>query len=219
MQSIRMDTNWAAEHLQTIRLLMERSALYRRALAPISIYVGCVGVAAALAGGALKVESPGRFAVYWLGVSIVATAGALLLVRRQAIKHGESFWSPPTRRVAQAMLPALVVGLAFGLLVAKWSSEFQEKYDAKIISLGLIIFWALLYGLALHAAGFFMPRGIRWFGWGIVLAGLILLGAMAWTKLSASGISPHAVMGIIFGGSHLAYGIYLYFTEQRKNEA
>jgi hypothetical protein len=214
-----METNWAVEHLQTIRVLMERSALYRRALAPISIFVGAVGVAAAAGGWALKMDSPGRFAIYWLAVSIVAVIGALLLVRRQAIKHGETFWSPPTRRVAQAMMPALVVGLAFGLSVAKWSPEFQERYDAKFISLGLIIFWTLFYGLALHAAGFFMPRGIRLFGWGIVLTGLILLGAMVWTNLSASGVSPHAVMGIIFGGSHLAYGIYLYFTEQGKNEA
>jgi hypothetical protein len=214
-----MDTNWAAEHLQTIRLLMERSALYRRALAPISIYVGAVGVAAMAGGWVLKIESPSKFAIYWLAVSLVALTGGLFLVRRQAIMHSESFWSPPTRRIAQAMMPAMVVGLAFGLMVAKWSPEFQEKYDPKFISLGLIIFWALMYGLALHAAGFFMPRGIRWFGWGIVVAGLILLGAMAWTNFSSSNLSPHVVMGVIFGGSHLAYGVYLYFTEQRKNEA
>jgi hypothetical protein len=214
-----METNWAVEHLQTIRILMERSALYRRALAPISICVGCIGGAAAAGGWALKMDSPGRFAMYWLAVSIVAVTGALLLVRRQAIKHGENFWSPPTRRVAQAMLPALVVGLAFGLMIAKWASEFQERYDAQTIALGLIILWTLLYGLALHAAGFFMPRGIRLFGWAFVLAGLFLLGAMALTNITASGVSPHLVMGIIFGGSHLAYGIYLYFTEQRKNEA
>lgn len=219
MQSGCMETNWAVEHLQTIRILMERSALYRRALAPISIYVGTVGIAAAACGWWFKIEPAGRFAVYWLVVSIVAMAGALLLVRRQAIKHGENFWSPPTRRVAQAMLPALLIGLTFGLVVAKWSPEFQERYDARFIAFGLIIFWTLFYGVAMHASGFFMPRGIRLFGWGFVLAGLGLLAAMAWTNLSASGVSPHVLMGIIFGGSHLAYGVYLYYTEQGKNEA
>src|SRR6202453_5105818 len=144
MQSIGVETNWAAEHLQTIRTLMERSALYRRALAPISICVGGLGVLAAAGGLALKIELPGRFAIYWLAVSLVAVLGALLLVRRQAIKHGENFWSPPTRRVAQAMIPPLVVGLAFGLMGAKWSPEFQERYDSKTISFGLIIFWTLL---------------------------------------------------------------------------
>jgi hypothetical protein len=33
MQSDGMESNWAVEHLQTIRTLMERTALYRRALA------------------------------------------------------------------------------------------------------------------------------------------------------------------------------------------
>ena len=31
-----MEPNWAGEHLQVIRTLMERSALYRRALAPVT---------------------------------------------------------------------------------------------------------------------------------------------------------------------------------------
>jgi len=214
-----METNWAVEHLQTIRVLMERTALYRRALAPISIYVGIVGLAAAAAGYVFRIIAPSQFAIYWLCVSLVATVGALLMVRRQAMRHGENFWSPPTRRVAQAMFPPLLVGLAFGLFIAKWAPEFQERYDPETISLALIVFWTLLYGFALHAAGFFMPRGIRLFGWGIVIAGLILLGAMLETNLTASHVSPHAMMGLIFGGSHLAYGVYLYFTERPKNEA
>src|SRR6266446_9747026 len=45
LQSIAMESNWAAEHLQVIRTLMERSAVYRRALAPIMIFNGIVGVA------------------------------------------------------------------------------------------------------------------------------------------------------------------------------
>ena len=38
-----METNWAAEHLQVIRTLMERSAVYRRALAPIMTFNGAIG--------------------------------------------------------------------------------------------------------------------------------------------------------------------------------
>jgi hypothetical protein len=57
------------------------------------------------------------------------------------------------------------------------------------------------------------------FGCGFVIAGLCLLAAMAWTNISASGISPHVLMGVIFGGAHLAYGAYLFFTEHGKNEA
>ena len=42
-----MDSNWASEQLQTIRTLMERSAIYRRALAPIMLVAGAAGVVAA----------------------------------------------------------------------------------------------------------------------------------------------------------------------------
>lgn len=211
-----MNDDWASEHLQTIRTLMERAALYRRALAPIATYAGLVGIVGGIAGAKMKIELPGRFAVFWLGVGVASVAGAMALVRRQALKNAESFWSPPTRRVAQAMLPPLLVGLLAGLLVARWSGDFQENFGP--VSLSLIVVWTLLYGLALHAAGFFMPRGIKLFGWGFLLAGMAMLGAMLWSNFAASGISPHVLMGAVFGGSHLAYGVYLYFTESGKNE-
>lgn len=205
-----MENNWAAEHLQIIRTLMERSAVYRRALAPITTFVGITGIAAAVAGWALKIEQERTFAIYWLAVSLAVIAGAFTLVRRQALMNKETFWSPPTRRVAQAMFPPLLVGLALGLILG------PNPYF-------LVLLWTLFYGLALHAAGFFMPRGIRLFGWGFLLTGLVLSGFFLKSfylpgENENRNISPHLLMGIIFGGSHLAYGIYLYFTEQRKNE-
>jgi hypothetical protein len=50
MQSDTMETNNAAENLQVIRTLMERSALYRRALAPIMTWCGAWGIIAGLVG-------------------------------------------------------------------------------------------------------------------------------------------------------------------------
>src|ERR1039457_69564 len=116
MQSSAMESNWAAEHLQIIRTLMERSALYRRALGPIMIYVGVLGIAGAVLGCVLKIEAPQAFVGYWGCVGIIALSGSFVLVRRQAIKESEPFWSPPTRRVAQALLPALFIGSVAGLL-------------------------------------------------------------------------------------------------------
>jgi hypothetical protein len=195
---------------------MERSALYRRALAPITIFVGVMGVLAATAGWVLKIEAARAFAMYWMAVSVATLAGALLLVRRQAVKQGENFWSPPTRRVVQAMFPPLFVGLFFGVLLS--FTDFGSMVF-------LVIIWPLLYGLALNAAGFFMPRGIRLFGWGFIIASLLLSGLLAGIPDSNAtfheydqALFPHAVMGVLFGGSHLAYGVYLYFTEARKNE-
>ena len=209
-----MQPNWAAENLQVIRTLMERSALYRRALAPIVTFLGVIGIAAALAARKLNIERTEIFAIYWMAVSAVGLVGAFFLVRRQALKHEEKFWSPPTRRIAQAMLPALLIGLALGLMIAIMVCGVENG-----IAICLVISWSLLYGLALQAAGFFMPRGIRLFGWGFLLAGLIILTLVACRIFPARNVSPHCLMGALFGGGHLAYGVYLYFTEKGKNAA
>src|ERR1044071_8029142 len=99
-----MEQNWAAEHLQVIRTLMERSAVYRRALAPVMTFNGAVGSAAALAGWAFKIKSPRAFIFFWACVGALAMAGSFLLVRRQALKESEPFWSPPPRRITQDIL-------------------------------------------------------------------------------------------------------------------
>ena len=51
-----MNDDWAAEHLQTIRTLMERAALYRRALAPIATYAGAMGILGGIAGAKIKID-------------------------------------------------------------------------------------------------------------------------------------------------------------------
>jgi len=150
-----------------------------------------------------------------MGVCLIVLAGAFFLVRRQALKNSENFWSPPTRRVAQAMLPALLLCSLACLAVA----TLFTRGDASAAAILLIIIWTLLYSLALLSAGFFMPRGVRFFGLGFLIAGLILVCCWIGGKFPDWGdYFPHLLMGVIFGASHLAYGIYLYFTEPRKNE-
>jgi hypothetical protein len=206
-----MESNWAAEHLQVIRTLMERSAVYRRALAPIMTFVGVLGLAGGLIGWLLKIQSHQAFVAYWAGVGVTALAGSFLLVRRQALKESEPFWSPPTRRIAQALLPALFVGSIAGLLSLVWPDwDFLQLQS-------LPPFWMVLYGCSLTAAGFFMHRGIKLLGWLFILSGCALMALRGQTSPSIS-LNGHCVMGSVFGGLHLAYGIYLYFTEQRRNE-
>jgi hypothetical protein len=213
-----METNWAVDHLQTIRTLMERSALYRRALAPIMTFNGVMGIAGTAVTWFFHVESNRRFVGVWSCVALIALAGSFLLVRRQALKDAEPFWSPPTRRVVQAMLPALSVGLFAGV----WGLWGDGRGMAGFISL----VWCLAYGCALHAAGFFMQRGIRLLGWLFILAGC----GLTMSCLLVERFNPNAslgdwlfdgrgiFMGLTFGGLHLACGIYLYFTENRRNE-
>ena len=158
----RMEQHVAAEHLQVIRTLMERSALYRRTLGPIMVYVGAVGTAAALGGIALGIEALPAFGVWWLVAALAAVAGAFAIARRQSLEDGERFWSPPTLRVTQALLPPLAAGLLLSLaLIVSAPGPLRWLF---------VLGNALFYGCAVHAAGFFTPRGMKLFGWLIIVA-------------------------------------------------
>lgn len=209
-----MHPDWASQNLQVIRTLMERSAVYRRALTPVMILAGAIGIVGAMAGGFCKIESSRSFMLYWIVINVVVSGGAFLLIRRQALKDSEPFWSPPTRRVAQAFLPCffaagiLSVIFLFGF---KWEDSGIEKIMAPV--------WMMFYGCGLHAAGFFMPRGIRLLGWIFLGSGSVLLSGLILVQAPFFNQNPHLFMGIAFGGFHLAYGLYLYFTEKRDNAA
>jgi len=208
-----MESNWAVENLQTIRTLMERSALYRHALAPIMLWAGVIGALTTVMGLTLHLNSPRSFGALWLGAAVVVIAGAFFIVRRQALNNNEPFWSPPTRRVAQALAPPLTAGMVLGVI-------FTLVANGGFVDFTLLLpfLWALLYGCALHAAGFYMPRGVKWFGWvyiGLVSAALIFLAVIQ----PDAQVNGHWLMGFFFGALHLAYGGYLYLTEKGKNAA
>jgi hypothetical protein len=220
MQSILMNPNWAEENLQTIRTLMERSAVYRRALAPIMIFAGTTGILGGLAGWLCRIESNRGFVWLWLGIAIFTLAGALLLVRRQSLKDAEPFWSPPTRRVGQALLPAFFVGLMIAAFVIVFTGNPDPGNNG--FQCLLVMWWSWCYGCAIHAAGFFMPRGVRWLGWIFILIGSILSVVVNTTVFQVDLLQPvssHLLMGGVFGGLHLAYGIHLHFTEQKSSFA
>ena len=79
-----MDADWASARLLEIRTLMQRSAIYRRALGPIMLYLGILGLVASVAGALLRIETARGFGFYWLGVSGLGVLGAYFLARRQA---------------------------------------------------------------------------------------------------------------------------------------
>ncbi len=206
-----MESNWAAENLQTIRTLMERSAVYRRALAPIMLFAGVLGLAATVAGLRFHLDSIRAFGTLWLGTAIVAVAGALLIARRQAFKDQEPFWSPPTRRVTQALLPPLTAGMCLGVVFT--SADLDGGF-----TMLLALLWVLFYGCGLHAAGFFAPRGVKLLGWSFIACACVFLLVAVITNSDFS-FKAHWLMGFFFGGLHLAYGAYLYLTGKGKNAA
>lgn len=222
-----MNEDSALENLQTIRKLMERAALYRRALAPLMTYAGLLGIAAAVLGILARVATAAAIISYWLAVAFLGVIGVMLLVRRQAFRSAEPFWSPPARRVAMAMLPCLVSGLCVSLWFL-FSCSRPAAVDPPTgiagdcgMLVGLAGLWAILYGCALNAAGFFASRGLRLLGWLFVAAGI---GLFAWLLLIHRQDQPdaewqtiHWIMGVGFGLSQLAYGIYLYLTGEEQN--
>lgn len=203
-----MNPNLAEENLQTIRLLMERSALYRRALAPIMLVAGVLGLIAAGVALYFHVESPRPFAGLWLGTAAVVVTLAFVLARRQALKDDEPFWSPPTYRVAQALLPPLLSGMVLGGVLAL--PDVNES-----LNFPMVLVWLFFYGCALHSAGFFMVRGIKWFGWVFIVGAILLMTLVYVVNWPIVPQAANWVMGFFFGGLHLAYGIYLYFTEKK----
>jgi hypothetical protein len=193
-----MNRDEAARNLEIIRTLMERSALYRRAQGPLMVLAGVFGVGGSLMGSVLGVGVALKpFVVYWGALCGVTVLGVIVMVRRQAVASREPFWSPPCRRVVQAMAPASAAALAVTAALLGTGGEPRV----------LAALWILFQGCSLHAAGFFVNRGIRLFGWGLVIVGAT---AMALPQLH----NPHVVMGLGFGATHLAYGLYLLATER-----
>jgi len=192
---------------------MERSSIYRRALAPIMIVAGILGMIAALVPSFTTIDTNSAFSIFWTATSVIVFVIALLLVRRQALQDAEPFWSPPTRRVWQALLPHFFVGLVIGSLFI--IQNLMPPQTAWILP----SIWMLFYGCGLHAAGFFMQRSMKLFGWLLILFAVALLFCTLLNLQLQSVQVAHYVMGVFFGLCHLSFGIYLFFTERRKNEA
>ncbi len=106
IQSNIMNPDWASENLQVIRTLMERSVMYRRALAPMTLMAGALGLVAAAVGWFAKLDQPAVFITHWVVAAGIINVGALLLARKQAINEQEVFWSSPTKRIALASAQA-----------------------------------------------------------------------------------------------------------------
>ena len=205
-----MNVSHAEQNLAVIRTLMERSALYRRALAPIFIAVGCIGIITAVIGIMAELHDQ-NFLRLWVGAALVSVTVAVVMSRRQANQDGEAFLSGPTRRVLMAFLPPALVG---GVMSAAYWRMTADQSGIPLV----ITYWLIFYGCSLHAVGMFTPRAVRWLGWIF-----IVVGATVWIPVLSTLLEPtwtdhpHFIMGATFGGLHLLGGLVLKFTQKGSN--
>ena len=59
--------------------------MYRRALAPMTMLAGVLGLVAATFGWFAKLDQPVVFITYWAVAAGIVNAAALVLVRKQAV--------------------------------------------------------------------------------------------------------------------------------------
>ncbi len=214
---IRMNSNWAEENIQVIRTLMERAALYRRAMAPMMFLAGGFALAGAVGAEVGGLENLRTFILFWGVIALAVLIGSGLIVRKQAVKKDEPFWTVPARRVFRSFLPVILVGGVIG--AAKVFDGLESPQELSGIGHSFAASWALLYGLGLHSAGAFVAKGIKRLGWCFIICGVLMsVDATALGGLLLK-MSPNILMGIVFGGLHLVAGIYLHFTEQKDEAA
>ncbi|HLY11984.1 MAG TPA: hypothetical protein VKW04_21970 [Planctomycetota bacterium] len=185
----------ASRDLERIRTLMERATEYSH-LSGVSIVVSgllaVAGVAVCWAMG-FAFTFPGNqraLAAVWGTVfGVAAVQGAALSVAN-ARRKAEPAWSPLTKQVVVAMLPALFAGAAL------------TGYGLQTGQLDLLPpCWMLAYGSSLMGLGLFA-------GWRIRLAAVafLLLGAASLFLWREHGLTT---MVASFGGLHLVLGAWV----------
>lgn len=190
----------AEEHLRIIRSLMEKATIYRAISAPAALVGGALAVA--LAGGCWWFGRPANgilssFVPPWLVLLAVTAAVNAGLLWRDARRRGEMFVSTGMKVALRAMIPGLLAGGLCTLVAA-------EGGDPMTATL-----WVLCYGVCLLAASHFAPKSIQWLGRAFFVAGALLLMASAlvldqWRGSDQLTVA-HLIMGVTFGGFHLAY--------------
>ncbi|HKI38318.1 MAG TPA: hypothetical protein VKA46_41095 [Gemmataceae bacterium] len=194
-----MDARQAAQTLEVIRTLMERTCQYQLLTARASLVAGSLAGAGALAFFWLDAANPWHFGLVWgivfAGSLLATTAGTVLRGRAS----GEQVWSRQARTVLLALTPSLVAALA--LTVFFFAQGWQQWLPGV---------WMLCYGQGALATSAYAPTSIRWLG----IAVLLLGGA----TLALGSVWSIWAMGVVFGLGHLTLGAVLLAQERRQTQ-
>ncbi len=193
-----MDARQAAQTLEVIRTLMERTCQYQLLTARASLVAGSLAGAGALAFLWLDAANPWSFGVVWgivfAGSLLATTVGTVLRGRAS----GEQVWSRQARTVLLALAPALIGALTLTVFF------FAEGWHQWLPGV-----WMLCYAQGALATSAYAPAPIRWLGIAVlVLGGVTLALGQQWSV---------AAMGVVFGLGHLVLGAVLLVQERRQS--
>ncbi len=211
----------AAEHLQVIRQLMERATVYRA----VSVPGALVGGVMALGLGAwqsCRMDKQGlmfnahmearEFFWPWIVVFFVAAILNGCMLKREADRRGEAFFSSGMKMGLGALLPPLGIGFAISVLFLPMG----------VSPLGTAVVWILCYGLGLHATGGFAPRSIKLLGHAFMAVGtslVLLWTGIAWFAPNSTvvqWITGPVLMAGVFGLLHVVYAAGVWVRSRKK---
>ncbi len=195
-----MNPDKAAAELKIIRQLMERPIRYS-AMSGLS---GVLAGAAALAGLALdwhisrtrsEVEAFWFNLVVWGCVFLAAFASATLLTHLRERRQHVPFWTQMKWRILRTILPPFVGGAGLTAIIAlRWYAGIGPNQWGLIPAI-----WMLFYGVACWQVAEFSIVELRLMSVAFIVLGLLSAGFFQ--------NSPYVMLGVSFGGVHVAYGI------------
>lgn len=197
----------ALDHLRVIRTLMERASLYRAISAPAALIGGILSLVASIAGFC---SAPAwdnlPFLAIWTGVLFLTTVVNVRLLMKEAGEKGQPRVTDGLLMALRAIVPPMLTGGVLGVCLILDGQR----------TIGVLV-WILCYGLALQATVGFAPKSIIRLARAFLIAGQ--LTAVAYFASRSFKTCPDdwllasALLGITFGGFHLAYGAAVFFSK------
>lgn len=179
----------AVENLTYIRSAMERSAQFTAIPGDGAIFVGIVGVSAAML--ATRQETDAAWLTTWLVAAAIAFTGAVVGAERKARGVGHSLARGPGRKFLLGFIPSVIAGAT--LTGALFLGDLSGLLPGV---------WLLFYGVGIIAAG---SASIP----------IVPISGVCYLTLGvAAVVSPGAwgdvFMGLGFGLLHLMFGLIIY---------
>lgn len=124
----------------------------------------------------------------WLAAAVLSPAIAMWAMVRKARTAKMPLLSGPGRKFVLSFSPPMIVGALLTLVL------YRAGFMAPIPGV-----WLLLYGTGVVAGGAFSVKIVPVMGLCFMAAGVVALFApVSWS---------HAILGVAFGGLHIAFGI------------